>query len=116
MTDDLWNEDAAGDTPDPAPVKADPRPVPKVAAAGIGGAIAAVLVWIAHVSGLDMPPEVAAAFATIVSFGAGYLQPPRGTDPARPVGDDGFTGDSLVWTVVGILAAIALVLWIAGQI
>lgn len=46
----------------------------KVAAAGIGGAVATVLVWVAEMAGLEVTPEVAAAFATIVAFGAGYLK------------------------------------------
>lgn len=50
------------------------KPVPKVAAAGIGGALAAILVAVANALGLDLSPEVAAAVVTVVSFGAGYLK------------------------------------------
>ena len=47
---------------------------PKVAAAGIGGAAATLLIWIGEMFGLDVTPEVAAAIATIIAFAAGYLK------------------------------------------
>lgn len=46
------------------------RPTPKVAAAGIGGAIVTLAVGL----GLQLSPDVAAAVATIVSFLAGYIK------------------------------------------
>jgi hypothetical protein len=46
----------------------------KVTAAGIGGAITAVLVWILGVYGTVIPPDVASAITTIVSFAAGYIR------------------------------------------
>ncbi|MDP9456959.1 MAG: hypothetical protein M3Q49_11630 [Actinomycetota bacterium] len=49
-------------------------PTPKIAAAGIGGAIATILVWVVGLLGLEVPAEVAAAFATVISFAAGYLK------------------------------------------
>lgn len=45
-------------------------PKPKVVAAGIGGAI----VTIAVALGLDVSADVAAALATIIAFGLGYLK------------------------------------------
>lgn len=48
---------------------------PKVAASGITGAITIILVWIAKISGLEIPPEVASAFTTVLSFVAAYLAP-----------------------------------------
>lgn len=48
-------------------------PTNKVAAAGIGGAIAVVLVWVTGLFGVDMPGEVAAAFTVILAFAAGYF-------------------------------------------
>lgn len=51
------------------------KPRPKVAAAGIGGAASILLVWVAGLLGLEVPAEVAAAFSTVVSFAAGWLQP-----------------------------------------
>ena len=54
-------------------------PTPKVAAAGIAGAVSVILVWLLNtVAGVDVPPEVAAAFTTVLAFGAGYLKAPAG--------------------------------------
>jgi len=51
-------------------------PRPKVAAAGIAGAAATILIWILHdLAGVDVTPEVAAAIATILAFLAGYFTP-----------------------------------------
>lgn len=47
-------------------------PQPKVQAAGAGGALAIVLVWLAGQFGVDVPPEVAAAFTTLLAFAAGW--------------------------------------------
>jgi len=47
---------------------------PKVAAGGIAGAVTILVVYIAGVLGLDVPPEVSSAFTTLVAFGAGYLK------------------------------------------
>jgi hypothetical protein len=49
-------------------------PTPKVAAAGLGGAGAFLLVTVANAVGLDLPPEVAGAVVALVSFAAGYLK------------------------------------------
>jgi hypothetical protein len=48
-------------------------PTNKVAAAGIGGSVSVVLVWLAGMFGIEVPPEVAAAATTIISFFSGYL-------------------------------------------
>jgi hypothetical protein len=53
----------------------DPTPVPKVVAAGATGAVTVVLVWLAGYANIDVPPEVASAVTTILSFIAGYLAP-----------------------------------------
>lgn len=72
MTDDLWDEAADGGVvEEPGP---DRAPVPKVAAAGAGGALAVVAVWAAGLVGVDLPAEVAAALATLAAFAAGYLK------------------------------------------
>lgn len=47
---------------------------PKVAAAGIGGAVATILIWGGEMAGLEVTPEVAAALATVIAFAAGYLK------------------------------------------
>lgn len=48
-------------------------PTAKIAASGIGGSVSIVLVWLAGLTGLEVPPEVAAAVTTIISFLSGYL-------------------------------------------
>lgn len=50
------------------------RPQPKIAAAGVSGAAATVLVWILGEVGVDVPPEVAAALATLLSFAGGWVK------------------------------------------
>lgn len=52
----------------------------KIQAAGIGGALATVIVWTAGAFGVDMPPEVGAAFAAILSVGAGWFK----SDDSKP--------------------------------
>lgn len=49
-------------------------PTQKVAAAGVAGSVTVIVVWIAGLLGLDVPPEVASAFTTVVAFGAGYIR------------------------------------------
>ena len=50
-------------------------PEKKVTAAALAGAVATILVWILHLTGVDIPPEVAAAITTILAAAAGYLAP-----------------------------------------
>jgi hypothetical protein len=52
----------------------DATPTPKVAAAGVAGSFTIVLVYVAGLIGLDIPPEVASAVTAIVAFGAGYIK------------------------------------------
>jgi hypothetical protein len=49
-------------------------PQPKVVAGGAAGSVTVMLVWIAGMYGIDVPPEVASAFTVLVSFAAGYLK------------------------------------------
>lgn len=49
-------------------------PVPKVAAAGVAGAVTTLIVFIASRLGLDVPPDAAAALTTLIAFAAGYLK------------------------------------------
>lgn len=49
------------------------QPTQKVAAAGIGGSLSVVVVYVVGLFGLDLPPEVASAITALVSFAAGYL-------------------------------------------
>jgi len=46
---------------------------PKVQNAGIAGALTVVLVWAATLLGVEVPPEVASAITTILSFAAGFI-------------------------------------------
>ncbi len=50
------------------------KPRPKVAAAGIAGALATVVVFALSQAGIVLPAEVVAALVTLVAFGAGYLK------------------------------------------
>lgn len=50
------------------------RPVAKVTAAALAGAVSVILIWILGLLGVDVPPEVASAFTTVLSFAAGYLK------------------------------------------
>ena len=49
-------------------------PRPKVVAGGVAGALTIVLVWVAGMLGVDVPPEVASAVTVLVSFAAGYVK------------------------------------------
>lgn len=45
----------------------------KAGAAGAAGAGTVILVWIVGLAGLDVPPEVASAFTTLLATGAAYF-------------------------------------------
>jgi hypothetical protein len=78
-------------------------PVPKIAAAGIAGAVTVVLVWLLGLfTSVEVPPEVASAITTIFAFVAGWLM------PDRPVGGD--AGQADVGFVVSVVALVLLVL------
>lgn len=47
---------------------------PKVAAAGIAGAITTIIVFAAGQAGVTVPADVAAAVTTVVATVAGYLR------------------------------------------
>lgn len=55
-------------------------PTPKIAAVGITGAVALIIVWVAGLFGLEVPAEVAAAFTVVLAFVAGYIK----TDVSSP--------------------------------
>lgn len=61
----------------PAPTPRSNKPVIKVAAAGLGGALATIIVGIIEAAGGTVDASLAAAIATVASFGAGYITPPR---------------------------------------
>lgn len=60
----------------------DYAPTAKVSAAGAAGAASVVLCWLLSLFGIDVPAPVAAALATLLAAGAGYLTPDQ-TSPAR---------------------------------
>ena len=49
---------------------------PKVQAAGAAGAVTILLVWVAGMFGLEVPPEAASSFTVLVSTFAGWLKKP----------------------------------------
>lgn len=49
-------------------------PTSKVAAAGIGGSIAIVLIWLAGQFGVELTAEVASALTALIAFAAGYFK------------------------------------------
>lgn len=60
-------------------------PVRKVTATVLAGAIVTILVWAVHqFANVSVPPEVAAALVTVVSFLVGYFVPAASTDYAVP--------------------------------
>lgn len=49
-------------------------PTNKVAAGGIGGSISVVVIWlVVTIFNVEIPAEVGAAIATVISFASGYL-------------------------------------------
>ena len=50
------------------------RPTPKVAAAGISGAITVLLIWIAGLTGVPLTPEVASAITLLIMSAAAYFK------------------------------------------
>ena len=50
------------------------KPVPKVQAAGVGGAAAFLLVYIGQLLGVDIPEPVAGAIIVVASFLGGYIK------------------------------------------
>lgn len=56
------------------PAAASATPVPKVAAAGVSGAVATLAIFIATQLGVELGPTEAGAIATLVAFVGGYLK------------------------------------------
>jgi hypothetical protein len=49
-------------------------PTPKVAAAGISGAITVLLIWIAGLTGVPLTPEVASAITLLIMSASAWLK------------------------------------------
>lgn len=83
------------------------KPVPKMVATALGGAVATIVIWILSTStDVEMPPEVAAALAWILAFVAGYLK-----TPGESVEGDRGDADTLL-----LVLALGVGLSIAGVI
>lgn len=54
-------------------MKSEYAPTRKVAGGGIGAAIGILAVWLIGLTGIVIPPEVAAAISTITGFFTGYM-------------------------------------------
>ena len=59
-------------------------PTRKVAGGGIAGAITVLLVWLYNQYVGELPPEIASAITTIVSFVAAYVVPPSDKEMVLP--------------------------------
>lgn len=78
------------------------KPVPKVVAAGVGGALATVLLWVlTAVTAVDVPTPVTAAVTTLLAFAAGYLKTPA---------EHGDSGQSALGFAVALSGLAVLVL------
>ncbi len=53
--------------------KESAAPTNKMQAVGISGAVTIVLMYLAGLASIEVPPEVAAAVTTIIAFVSGYL-------------------------------------------
>jgi hypothetical protein len=85
----------------------DWKPVPKIVAAGLGGAVATLLVWLlSELAGRDMPAEAGAALAAVLAFAFGYLK--------GPAEEDGDRGAVDVVTLLVILLLVVVILAVAG--
>lgn len=47
----------------------------KVQAGGLAGALTVILVWAAGAAGLEVPPEVASSFTTLLAVAVGWAVP-----------------------------------------
>ena len=62
-------------------------PEKKVTAAALAGAIVTIGVWILHLTGIDIPAEVASAITTVLAAVAGYLAPHTHRPDLEPASD-----------------------------
>ena len=66
-------------------------PTRKVAGGGVAGTVATLLIWLYDTCGLPgapVPPEAAAALATIAAFAASYAVPPAPIETVLPDEDE----------------------------
>jgi hypothetical protein len=60
------------------------RPVRKVNAAGLSGAVATLVLWVVEATAATVPAPVAAAITTVVAAATGYLVPSAPDEPHPP--------------------------------
>lgn len=58
-------------------------PIRKVSAGAAGGAVATVALWLIDLTGVELPPAVAAAITLLIMAGVAYLVP-SAPGEARP--------------------------------
>ncbi len=58
---------------------------PKVATGALAGAVSVIVVWIISKFGMDVPPEIASAFTTVISAGSSYFAPRSDPTPDQVV-------------------------------
>jgi putative flippase GtrA len=70
----------------PAGVKSPTAaPIRKVAAGGLGGAVATIVLWaLAQFANIHPDPTIAAAITTVISFLVAYIVPPSANDAPVP--------------------------------
>lgn len=63
--------------PDPLVSQPTLTPTRKVGAGAIGGSLMTVMIGAAQYAGYEVPPELAAALATFLTFGVAYMTKDR---------------------------------------
>lgn len=58
------------------------KPNRKVAAGGLSGGLSLIIVWLLGQTDAEVPPEVAAALTTVITFVVGYFVPDKQPDPS----------------------------------
>lgn len=53
------------------------KPNTKVAAGGLAGGLSMLVVWGIGATGIEVPPEIAAAVTTLVTFAVSYMVPEK---------------------------------------
>lgn len=59
------------------------KPTPKVTAAGVGGVVTVLVVWVAELLGATLPAEPTAALVWLLTLAAGYAMPDQSSPRRR---------------------------------
>jgi hypothetical protein len=86
------------------------KPVPKMTAAALGGALATLLVWVLGALDVEVPAEAASALAAVLAFAAGYIKAPGEHDSHSEAGAVSVIELLLIVLVVVVLLAVLGVL------